>query len=163
MFSSPCLATLDDFSRRVYMEEPVVDHDRILQKILTRYEIGESRLTFRGTMVNLVFPVSDLVPDGSISITTYSDTDCTVDITGNDFLVSNVTYDDNPAPDGSKNRDVNLLYTIDPTGIQQSDVWTQDENSQFFMNFCIGINLHPGDANQNSVQVYLGLKIMNHD
>jgi hypothetical protein len=155
MFFSPCLATLDDFPRRAHIEEPVVDYDRILQEILTRYQIGESRMHFQGTIVNLIFPVSDLVPDGSISITTYSDTDCTVDITGNDFLVSNVTYDDNPAPDGSKNRDVNIMYIIEPTGIQQSDVWTQDENSQFFMNFCIGINLHTGDANTTNAMTSL--------
>ncbi len=118
---------------------------------LGRYDIGVSKISYTGTVIQLIFPISDQVPDNSVSATTFSDSDCSVDITGNDFLVPTIIYDENPDPDGTKNREVTIRYDIDPEGIQKSAVWVQDEQNQFFMNFCVSISLHSGDAETTSV------------
>jgi hypothetical protein len=123
---------------------------RLLQ-VLGRYDIGESVISYSGTVITLKFPLSDQVPDGSVSATTYSDGDCSVNITGNNFLVPSILYDENPNPDGTKNREVTVRYDIDAIEIQKSDVWVQDQSNQFFMNFCMSVNLHSGDANTTGV------------
>jgi hypothetical protein len=120
------------------------DFGRFLQ--FGRYEIGDSRIIFGGTTVRLIFPVSSLVPNNTIEIFTYSDLDCTTDISDNDFLVPEITYDTNPTPDEFTNREVTIDYTIEPTLIQASDVWHQDEDDQFFMKFCMGFGLMSGDV-----------------
>lgn len=127
--------------------------DVILRRLQTlgRYDIGQSEISYTGAVIQLAFPLSDQVPDGSVSATTFSDSDCSVDITGNSFLVPSIIYDENPNPDGTKNREVIIKYDIDPEGIQTSDVWVQDEQNQFFMNFCMSINLHSGNADTTSV------------
>jgi hypothetical protein len=119
---------------------------RTLQEVLDRFEIGESIITFAGTVIQLIFPLNDEVSDGSVSTTIFSDNDCSVDITENEYIVPTIIYDDNPNPDGTKNRRVTVRYDVDPTLIQSTDVWVQNENSQFFMNFCMSLSLHQGDA-----------------
>lgn len=119
---------------------------RILQAAaLDRFQIGDSRITFGGTVIQLIYPLNDLVSDGSVSTQTFL-ADCETNITGNDFLVPSIIYDDNPAPDGTKNRQVTVRYDVDPTAIQETEVWVQDEKKQFFMNFCMSLSLHEGDA-----------------
>jgi hypothetical protein len=127
---------------------------RSLQDALGRYDIGENRINFQGTTVTMIYPLSDLVPDNSIVLTTYSDSDCTVDISDNDFIVPEIIYDDNPLPDGTKNREVTIHYTIDPIKVQGSDIWVQRSDDQFFMNFCVGLSLSTGDVSDpNSVSI----------
>lgn len=118
---------------------------------LDRYKAGEAEIQFAGTVVQLIFPMNDQVPDGSVSTQLFSDSDCSVDISGNDYLVPTIIYDDNPNPDGTKNRQVTIKYDIDPEGIQKSDVWVQDSNDQYFMNFCMSVQLHTGDAETTQV------------
>lgn len=122
-----------------------LDQHRVLQ-VLKRYEIGSPAIQFAGTIVNVVFPLSDQVPDGSVSTKTFSDTECSVDISRNDFLISTILYDENPSMDGTTLREVTVRYDIDPLKIQQSDVWIQNDNVQFFLQFCMSIHLHTGNA-----------------
>jgi hypothetical protein len=136
--------------REWYSEQGGILRQRLLQ-VLGRYDIGESVISYSGTVIQLKFPLSDQVPDGSVSATTYSDSDCTVNITGNDFLVPSIVYDKNPNPDGTKNREVTVRYDIDAQAIQKSAVWVQDDKSQFFINFCMSIDLHSGDAETTGV------------
>lgn len=124
---------------------PENEHARLLQ-VMERFQIGESRITFAGILIQLIFPLNDLVPDGSVSTTIFSDDQCSVDIGGNDYLMPSIEYDDNPNPDGTKNRLVTIRYDVDPIKIQDTAVWRQDETSQFFMYFCMGLRLHEGDA-----------------
>lgn len=133
-----------------YHQQGRILRQRLLQG-LGRYDIGESVISYSGTVIQLKFPLSDEVPDGSVSATTYSDTDCSVNITGNNFLVPTIVYDANPNPDGTKNREVTVRYDIDAQGIQKSAVWVQDVSNQFFINFCMSIDLHSGDANTTAV------------
>lgn len=119
---------------------------RVLQT-LGRYDIGSPVIEFEGKVITLAFPLSDQVPDGTVSAKTFSDTTCTVDITGNDFLVPTILYDDDLSSDGDgNNREVSVRYDIHPNKIQQSDVWVQHENDQFFMEFCMRLRLHAGNA-----------------
>lgn len=110
--------------------------------VLDRYQVGESTIDFYGMAIKFVYPLSDLVPDDSISIKTYSDTDCSVDISDNTYLTHEIKYDDNPDPTGEKNREVTVIYTFDPEEIRDKDVWVRDENNQVFLTFCTGIVLH---------------------
>jgi hypothetical protein len=121
----------------------VTPSTRFLQ-VMERFQIGESRIVFTGDVIQLIFPLSDLVPDGSVSTTLFSDRDCSVDILGNDYLVPTIIYDENPNPDGTKNREVTVRYDVDPIKIQETAVWVQDEDNQFFMSFCMGFHLHDG-------------------
>jgi hypothetical protein len=123
---------------------------RTLQAALDRWAIGSSRITFAGTVIELIFPLSDEVPDGSVSATTFSDSNCSVNITGNNYIVPSIIYDDNPSPDGTKNRKVTVRYDVDATAIQTTDVWIQDVDDQFFMNFCMSLSLHEGDADTSN-------------
>ena len=136
-------------SSTVVTAVPREHNPRVLQ-VLDRYEIGEPKIGFAGKVVQLFFPLADSVPDGSVSVITFSDTDCTVDITGNDYIVPSLIYDENQSPDGSKNREVLLQYDVDPIKIQASDVYIQDERDQFFMNFCVSLRLHAGDAESST-------------
>lgn len=111
--------------------------------VLDRYQVGESTINFDGMNVELVYPLSDLVPDDSVSIKTFSDTDCTVDITGNTYLFNEITYDDNPNPTGEKNREVTVTYSFDPSEIKDKDVWVR-EGESIFLSFCTAIVLHTG-------------------
>jgi hypothetical protein len=97
-------------------------------------------------MVTLVYPLSDLVPNNTVVLITYSDTECSVNVDGNDFIVPDILYDENPLPDGTKNREVTIHYTIDPVKVQESDIWVQRSDDQFFMNFCVGLGLSTGDV-----------------
>jgi hypothetical protein len=123
--------------------ETIEDAGRFLQ--LDRYEIGDSSIDFGGTTVTLIFPLSSLVPNNTVEIVTFSDLDCTTDITGNDFLVLEIFYDENPAPDEFTDREVTLHYTIEPGLMQTSDVWHQDADDQYFMKFCVGFSLKSGE------------------
>jgi hypothetical protein len=113
--------------------------------VLDRYQVGQSTIDFDGVYIDLTYPLSDLVPDNSIVITTYSDRDCTVDITGNNYLTPEIIYDDNPNPTGEKNREVLVQYTIDPKEIQDEDVWIEKDDTSVFVSFCAAINLYTGD------------------
>jgi hypothetical protein len=119
--------------------------ERVLQ-VMDRFQIGESKIVFTGTVIELIYPLNDLVADGSVSTTLFSDRDCSVDISGNDYLVPTIVFDENPNPDGTKNREVTVRYDVDPIKVQETDVWLQDETNQFFISFCMGIHLHDGDA-----------------
>ena len=123
-----------------------IDFLRQLQEVLDRYEIGESRISFSGTIVRLVFPINDLNLDGTVEIATFSDNMCSVNIDGNDYLMPEIIYDENPNPDGSKNREVTIQYTVDPTKIQTTDVWLQESDDTFFMNFCVSFGLKLNDG-----------------
>jgi hypothetical protein len=137
--------------------------ERLLQEALERYEIGGSRIVYQGLKVVLIFPVNDLNEDGSIEITTFSDNQCSVNIDGNDFLMPNITYDDNLDPDGLKNREITIVYTIDPILIQLSDVWIQTENDQFFMKFCVAFGLKldsaPATAVISTLETVISLQV----
>jgi hypothetical protein len=110
--------------------------------ICDRYNIGESVIKYSGVEVKMTFPVNDLVPDNTIEIYTYSDQDCSVDITGNDYLVPTTTYDDNPDPTGEKNRDIEVVYVFDPQKIQDKDVWVERANgNEVYLSFCMTIGL----------------------
>lgn len=110
--------------------------------VLERFEVGESTIEYSGTVIKLVYPVSDLVPDGTIGIQTFSDRDCSVDITGNDYLFNEIRYDENPNPTGEKNREIEVTYAFDPRKIEDKDVWVEKDNgSQYFLSFCTAINL----------------------
>jgi hypothetical protein len=119
---------------------------RALQQVMERFQIGESRIVFTGNVIQLIYPLNDLVAEGSVSTTLFSDGDCSIDILKNDYLVPTIVYDDNPNPSGTKNREVTVRYDVDPVKIQETDVWQQDENNQFFIAFCMGLHLHDGDA-----------------
>lgn len=112
--------------------------------VLDRYQVGQSTIDFDGMHVKLVYPLSDLVPDDSVSVKTFSDVDCTVDISDNDYLFHEITYDDNPNPTGEKNREVTVTYTFDPAEIQGEDVWIEKEDNSVFLSFCTAIILHTG-------------------
>jgi hypothetical protein len=113
--------------------------------VLDRYQVGESTINFQGTTIELVYPLSDLLPDNTLVIQTFSDSDCSVDISDNTYLVPTITYDDNPDPTGEKNREVSVLYTIDPKEIQNHPVWIQESSATAFVSFCTAINLYNGD------------------
>lgn len=150
-----CLQANATNHARIYgaeMENRVTIRDL---QVLDRYEIGEPTIRFAGKVVQLVFSLADEVPDGSVSVITFSDPECTVDVTGNDYLVPTILYDDNPAPDGTKNREVVLRYDIDPEEIQKTEVFFQDDKDQFFMNFCASLRLHDGDADGSNPIVTL--------
>jgi hypothetical protein len=138
--SSALLAVCSSFVRGT---EAMEDSGRFLQ--LDRYAIGDSSIDFGGTSVTLIFPLSSLVPNNTVEIITFSDLDCTVDISDNDFLVLDLIYDSNPAPDEFTDREVTLHYTIEPGLMQTSDVWHQDQDDQYFMKFCVGFSLKSGD------------------
>lgn len=144
VFFSARILVLASASRASTVASAVVvpQNDPRLLQVLDRYEIGEPEITFAGKVVQLFFPLADNVPDGSVSVTTFSDTDCSVDITGNDYIVPTLVYDDNPSPDGTKNREVLLRYDVDPIKIQATDVYVQNDREQFFMNFCVSLGLH---------------------
>jgi hypothetical protein len=119
---------------------------RELQEVMERFQIGESRIVFTGNVIQLIYPLNDLVAEGSVSTTLFSDDDCSVDILENDYLVPSILFDENPNPSGTKNREVTVRYDVDPVKIQETDVWQQDESNQFFIAFCMGLHLHDGDA-----------------
>ena len=113
--------------------------------VLERYQVGQSKIDFTGVYIELIYPVSDMVPDNSIEVVTFSDTGCSVDITGNNYLKPEITYDDNPNPTGEKNRFVTVVYTIDPKEIQDEAVWIEKADSTVFLSFCSAIKLYNGD------------------
>jgi len=133
------------FDRGQSIEIQQLTSSRRLQ-IMERFQIGESRIVFNGKVIQLIYPVNDLVTEGSVSTTLFNDRDCSVDIMGNDYLVPTIEYDENPNPDGTKNRQVTIRYDVDPVKVQETDVWVQDESDQFFISFCMGFHLHDGDA-----------------
>ena len=123
--------------------------------VCDRYEIGESEITYAGTTVSLAFPLSDLVPDGTVEILTFSDQDCSVDISDNDYLVPEVIYDENPDPTGEKDRNVEVLYTFDPFKIVDKDVWVErDEGQTIFLSFCMAVNLLNGPVGEEGSQAF---------
>ena len=119
-------------------------------EVCDRYEIGESEILYAGTTVSLKFPVSDLVPDDTIEILTFSDQDCSVDITGNDYLVPELIYDEvSGDPTGEKDRNVEALYTFNPVKITDKDVWVErDEGQTIFFSFCMAVNLLSGPVGE---------------
>eukprot|EP00529_Nitzschia_sp_RCC80_P003588 CAMPEP_0113492162 /NCGR_PEP_ID=MMETSP0014_2-20120614/27929_1 /TAXON_ID=2857 /ORGANISM="Nitzschia sp." /LENGTH=1134 /DNA_ID=CAMNT_0000385975 /DNA_START=416 /DNA_END=3817 /DNA_ORIENTATION=- /assembly_acc=CAM_ASM_000159 len=120
-----------------------------------RYQIGESEIVYGGTTVSLAFPLSDLVPDGTVEILTFSDQDCSVDISDNDYLVPELIYDDNPDPTGEKDRDVEVVYTIDPVKMAGTDVWVErDEGQTIFLSFCMAVNLLNGPVGEEGSQAF---------
>ena len=125
--------------------------------VLERYQVGESTIDFQGTKVTFKYPLSDLVPDNSVVITTYSDLDCTKDISDNNYLVPVITYDDNPDPTGEKNREVTVTYTIDPVEIKDEEVWNDNNAGTVFLTFCTAINLYTGDISDPSSGPYTRL------
>jgi hypothetical protein len=121
--------------------------------VLDRYQVGESILGFDGVQIELIYPVSDLVPDNTVLIQTFSDFDCTIDISDNDYLVPTITYDSNPNPTGEKNRNVTVTYSMDANEIINHDVWVEEEETaQAFISFCVAFHLYSGDVDDpNSV------------
>jgi hypothetical protein len=134
---------------------------RLLQEALDRYEIGESRIIFAGKSVTLIFPVSDMNEDGSVEIATYSDDQCSVNIEGNDYLMPEIRYDTNPNPDGSKNREITIHYTISPELIQLSDLWLQTDDDTFYIQFCISfsLKLNPDAAPIANIETIVKLQV----
>ncbi|KAL3920810.1 MAG: hypothetical protein SGILL_003071, partial [Bacillariaceae sp.] len=122
--------------------------------LLDRYQVGESTIDFNGMEIEFRYPLSDLVPDNSVVITTYSDSDCSIDISANNYLVPEITYDDNPNPSGEKNREVTVVYTIEPFEIKGKDVWVDNDDGTVLLNFCSAINLYTGDISDPSSGPY---------
>lgn len=124
--------------------------DRKLQLgtgILERFQVGESTIDFDGTQIEIVYPLSDLVPDNTVLIQTFSDAECTIDISDNDYLVPSITYDANPNPTGEKNREVTVIYSIDANEIMNHDVWVEnEETAEAFISFCVAIHLYSGEV-----------------
>lgn len=116
-------------------------------------EIGEPELIFFGKRIVLKFNFSDQIVDGSLSLDTFGDRNCTININGNDYLVPQFRYDENPSPDGTKNREIELIYDVDPVKVQQSSIWRQNEDDQFFMDFCFIIQLFSGPVENPTSQL----------
>jgi hypothetical protein len=162
-----CIRWFPYFIALLALSSPLVRADlqsewgRLLQEALDRYEIGESRIIFAGKSVTLIFPVNDMNEDGSVEITTYSDNQCSVNIRDNDYLMPEITYDANPNPDGSKNREITIHYTIVPELIQLSDVWLQDGDDTFFIQFCISfaLKLNPFSAPIANIETLVRLQV----
>jgi hypothetical protein len=115
------------------------------QDVLGEYEIGPNRMQYYANKIDLYFPVNDLVADGAVSVLTFSDSDCSVSIVGNDYLVPEITYDSNPNPTGSSNREIKVQYTIDYDLVEDaSSVYTQLSKGEFKLNFCVSFILLSG-------------------
>lgn len=114
---------------------------------LDRYEIGETFMEYSGSSIVLSYTVSDLLPDNTVDVATYSDPQCTDSIDNSDYLVPVVVYDDNPDPTGLKSRIVKVKYVIDYFKIQDSPVYSKEDNS-IHIDFCTKFILMSDDGNK---------------
>jgi hypothetical protein len=114
------------------------------QDVLGEYEIGVNRMQYYSNKIDLYFPLNDLVADGAVSVLTFSDTECSVSIVGNEYLVPEILYDENPNPTGLSNREVKVEYTIDYNLIKDASIYTQLSKGEFKLDFCISFILLRG-------------------
>lgn len=118
------------------------------QNVLDRYEIGPNRMQYYSNKIDFFFPVNDMVADGTVSVLTFSDSDCSVSIVGNNYLVSEIKYDSNPSPTGSSNREIKVEYTIEYKLIKEASIFTQLGGGDFKIDFCLSFILLSGPGGQ---------------
>ena len=122
--------------------------------VLGRYEIGNSTLVYGGMNISMEFQLNDLVPENTVQVTTYSDSACTINITNNTYMVQSLLWGPSTSPDGTKNRNMTVLYQVDPASIKTSPVWKEQGANQYFVSFCVEVALYSGDVyNPSSAQI----------
>lgn len=129
------------------------------QEVLERWQIGNSELDYRGSKITLRYPISDLVPDNTAEIMTFSDEECVDSIFGNDYLVPQMSWDSNPNPDGTKNREVTISYTLDYEKIKNSPVYTEVSEGKLKIQFCVTFVLLNGATPMSALATGVAVEV----
>eukprot|EP00980_Cylindrotheca_fusiformis_P013314 scaffold3389_cov119-Cylindrotheca_fusiformis.AAC.6 len=118
------------------------------QDVLEQYEIGQNRMRYYSNKIDLYFPVNSMVADGTAAVVTFSDSDCSESIVGNDYLVPEIAYDDNYDPNGLSNREIKVQYTINYEVVEDSPVYTSISDGESKVDFCVSFILLSGVGGQ---------------
>jgi hypothetical protein len=116
---------------------------------LGQYDIGPSTLYYFGTSINLDFTLNALVEEGTVGLKLYSDSDCTQEITDNDYLTPELIFDQDFVQNSTSVRPMRVQLTIIEQRIKQSPVW-QERDDQFFIFFCTKVSLYTADPTSDS-------------
>jgi hypothetical protein len=110
------------------------------------YDIGPSTLAYGGTSISLEFTLNALVEEETVGFKLYSDSDCTQDITDNDYLMPELIFDQDFVQDPTGVRPMRAQLTVNQQRIQTSPVWQQRAGAdQFFIFFCSKVSLYTGN------------------
>jgi hypothetical protein len=112
---------------------------------LGQYDIGASTLKYFGTAIALEFTLNALVEEETVGFKLYSDSDCTQEITDNDYLMPELIFDQDFVKNSTGVRPMKALLTINQQGITTSPVWQQRADDQFFIFFCSKVSLYTGN------------------